>query len=300
MRSTRPWKRSSVALDRDLRGSLDLARGDRAPRRRQQRQRDQHSEPSRDSPGLNASSHHTLLVAVPSKPRGHNPTSWSPARRQTSPRSASPGCAATSANAQLSTGCLSSSPPASRWSSSAPTEPARRPSCGSSRRCCARAAARRGCSAASCPARPGGCAGGSATWATSRSSTATSAGARTSPSTLACTGSAARRPRRGSRSCSSRSGCSGAPTSGSSSSRPGCASGWRSAAACCTSRELLLLDEPDSNLDAEGRELARQLIGPGDGRTRVVVTHDPERHLADADRVLRLGIGAESSVEAAA
>ncbi|HEU4463152.1 MAG TPA: ABC transporter ATP-binding protein [Solirubrobacterales bacterium] len=55
--------------------------------------------------------------------------------------------------------------------------------------------------------------------------------------------------------------------------------------------ELLLLDEPDSNLDVEGRELARALIGPGEGRTRVVVTHDPERHLPEADQVLRLGIG---------
>jgi heme exporter protein A len=55
--------------------------------------------------------------------------------------------------------------------------------------------------------------------------------------------------------------------------------------------ELLLLDEPDSNLDAEGRELARALIGAGAGGTRVVVTHDPERHLPEADRVLRLGIG---------
>jgi heme exporter protein A len=55
--------------------------------------------------------------------------------------------------------------------------------------------------------------------------------------------------------------------------------------------ELLLLDEPDSNLDAEGRELARELIGPGEGRTRVVVTHDPERHLPEADQTLRLGIG---------
>jgi heme exporter protein A len=55
--------------------------------------------------------------------------------------------------------------------------------------------------------------------------------------------------------------------------------------------ELLLLDEPDSNLDAEGRELARGPIGPGPGRTRVVVTHDPERHLPEADQVLRLGIG---------
>jgi heme exporter protein A len=54
--------------------------------------------------------------------------------------------------------------------------------------------------------------------------------------------------------------------------------------------ELLLLDEPDSNLDHEGRELARELIGPGNGRTRVVVTHDPDRHLPGADQVLRLGI----------
>jgi heme exporter protein A len=55
--------------------------------------------------------------------------------------------------------------------------------------------------------------------------------------------------------------------------------------------ELLLLDEPDSNLDTRGRELARELIGPGPARTRVVVTHDPERHLAEADQVLQLGIG---------
>ncbi len=54
---------------------------------------------------------------------------------------------------------------------------------------------------------------------------------------------------------------------------------------------LALLDEPDSNLDAEGRELARGLIGPGVGLTRVVVTHDPERFLPEADQVLRLGIG---------
>jgi heme exporter protein A len=55
--------------------------------------------------------------------------------------------------------------------------------------------------------------------------------------------------------------------------------------------ELLLLDEPDSNLDGEGRELARTLIGPGEGRTRVVVSHDPERFEAEADRVLRLEAG---------
>lgn len=60
--------------------------------------------------------------------------------------------------------------------------------------------------------------------------------------------------------------------------------------------ELLLLDEPDSNLDAEGRELARGLIGPDEGRTRVLVTHDPERALPDADQVLRLGAGGRVAV----
>jgi heme exporter protein A len=55
--------------------------------------------------------------------------------------------------------------------------------------------------------------------------------------------------------------------------------------------ELLLLDEPDSSLDAAGRELARELIGPAEGRARVVVTHDPERALPDADRAIVLGQG---------
>jgi heme exporter protein A len=64
---------------------------------------------------------------------------------------------------------------------------------------------------------------------------------------------------------------------------------------------LLLLDEPDSNLDADGRELARALVGPGGGRTRVVVTHDPERALPDADKVLRLSVdGTAELTEAAA
>jgi heme exporter protein A len=52
--------------------------------------------------------------------------------------------------------------------------------------------------------------------------------------------------------------------------------------------ELLLLDEPDSNLDAEGRELAAAMLGPAEGRTRVIVSHDPERYLPEADQVLRL------------
>ena len=52
--------------------------------------------------------------------------------------------------------------------------------------------------------------------------------------------------------------------------------------------KLLLLDEPDSNLDPEGRELARTLIGPGEGRTRVLVSHEPERARAEADAVVTL------------
>lgn len=53
--------------------------------------------------------------------------------------------------------------------------------------------------------------------------------------------------------------------------------------------ELLLLDEPESSLDAGGREAVRDLIGAGTGRTRIVVTHDPERMLPEASRVLLLG-----------
>ncbi len=54
---------------------------------------------------------------------------------------------------------------------------------------------------------------------------------------------------------------------------------------------LLLLDEPDSNLDAEGRALAAAMIGPAEGRTRVLVSHDPERFEAEANQVLRLEAG---------
>ncbi|HZA57651.1 MAG TPA: ABC transporter ATP-binding protein [Solirubrobacterales bacterium] len=52
--------------------------------------------------------------------------------------------------------------------------------------------------------------------------------------------------------------------------------------------ELLLLDEPDSHLDAEARELVGALIGPVPGRTRVLVSHDRERAIASSDRVLEL------------
>lgn len=62
---------------------------------------------------------------------------------------------------------------------------------------------------------------------------------------------------------------------------------------------LLLLDEPDSNLDPEGRESARNLIGrpdelawaEGSAVTRVAVSHDPEKAREEADQVLELAIG---------
>ena len=55
--------------------------------------------------------------------------------------------------------------------------------------------------------------------------------------------------------------------------------------------ELLLLDEPEAHLDVEGRELARSALGERQGTSRVVVTHDPERALPQADRALVLGQG---------
>ena len=50
--------------------------------------------------------------------------------------------------------------------------------------------------------------------------------------------------------------------------------------------ELLLLDEPDSHLDLEGRELAERADRPRRGPHPGVVTHDPERFEAEADRTL--------------
>jgi heme exporter protein A len=54
---------------------------------------------------------------------------------------------------------------------------------------------------------------------------------------------------------------------------------------------LLLLDEPRANLDPAAAELLEPLIGRASGRTRVLVSHDVEGALAEADSVLRLKRG---------
>ncbi|MGH2714168.1 MAG: heme ABC exporter ATP-binding protein CcmA [Thermoleophilaceae bacterium] len=54
---------------------------------------------------------------------------------------------------------------------------------------------------------------------------------------------------------------------------------------------LLLLDEPRANLDPAAAELLEPLIGRASGRTRVLVSHDVEGAVAEADAVLRLKRG---------
>jgi heme exporter protein A len=64
--------------------------------------------------------------------------------------------------------------------------------------------------------------------------------------------------------------------------------------------ELLLLDEPRSNLDPAAVELVDPLIGTISGRTRVICSHDPGGGLAEADVVLGLRDGRPALLRAAA
>ena len=63
--------------------------------------------------------------------------------------------------------------------------------------------------------------------------------------------------------------------------------------------DLLLLDEPRANLDPAAAERLEPLIGRESGRTRVLVSHDVDEGLAEADLVLGLR-GAESVLVAPA
>jgi heme exporter protein A len=53
--------------------------------------------------------------------------------------------------------------------------------------------------------------------------------------------------------------------------------------------DLLLLDEPDAHLDPEARRRIAPLIAAGDGRARVLVSHDRGAATEDADFALELG-----------
>lgn len=53
--------------------------------------------------------------------------------------------------------------------------------------------------------------------------------------------------------------------------------------------ELLLLDEPDAHLDPDARSRIAPLIAAGDGRTRVVVSHERGAATEEADFVVELG-----------
>jgi heme exporter protein A len=63
--------------------------------------------------------------------------------------------------------------------------------------------------------------------------------------------------------------------------------------------ELLLLDEPYSNLDPAAVELVAPLIGAASARTRVICSHDPAGGLAEADVVLGLREGRPALLRAA-
>ena len=58
--------------------------------------------------------------------------------------------------------------------------------------------------------------------------------------------------------------------------------------------ELLLLDEPRANLDPAAAEKLEPLIGRASGRTRVLVTHDVDGGLAEADLALGLRAGRQA------
>ncbi len=64
--------------------------------------------------------------------------------------------------------------------------------------------------------------------------------------------------------------------------------------------ELLLLDEPRSHLDLAGAEIVEAMLSADRAATRVIVTHEVERGLERADRVLALRADGTAAASAAA
>jgi heme exporter protein A len=64
--------------------------------------------------------------------------------------------------------------------------------------------------------------------------------------------------------------------------------------------QILLLDEPRANLDPAAADALEPLIGRASGKTRVLVTHDVEGGLAEADVALGLRGGKQAFCQPAA
>ena len=221
---------------------------------------------------------------------------WPTSRKARSRRSSWSGCAASTATGRRSRTSPWRPRRATRWSSSAPTGRARRRCCGSSRRSCGRPAARSACSAASSPSEAWKLRGKIGYLGhepllyrdlTGRENLRFHAkmygitGARADERIEELLDTVKLSHRGDERTYEF-------------------SAGMRQRLAICRcvlhEPELLLVDEPDSNLDIEGREIAKTLIGPDAGHTRVVVTHDPERFLPEADQVLRLDVNEPAAI----
>ena len=123
-----------------------------------------------------------------------------------------------------------------------------------------------------------------ATWPTSRCSTASSPAARTCATTPGCTASG----RSGWPSCSTPWAWTAARDEPLLDLSRGMVQRLAAARALLHGPDLLLLDEPRANLDPAGAELLEPLIGRASGSARVLVTHDVEAGLAEADWALGL------------